>query len=78
MRCYLDKNAIKHFNRWSNQFQNESEENIKKYLKEEIIEYYYNGFLYGSDDVLINIKKFLKNPSELNFKETAISMRKDL
>ena len=79
MRCLLNPKSLPHFQIEDKHiYKLKTSEAIKKYAKEKIIEYYYNGFLYASDNVLVNIKQFLQNPSELNFTKTAVSMRKDL
>jgi hypothetical protein len=54
-----------------------SQEEILKYAKTKLIELYYDAFLYASDDVLKKIKQFIDNPTQSNFMQTAISIRKD-
>lgn len=51
---------------------------IKKYIDEKLVEHYYNSILYASDNVLKSLKQFMKKPTESNFVETAMAMRKDL
>ena len=54
------------------------EDEIQKYAKNKVTEYYYNSILYASDQVLMGIKQFIDNPSESNFMKAAVAMRKDL
>ncbi|MGA2919117.1 hypothetical protein [Methanoregula sp.] len=57
---------------------NKTKEEIQELATEKLIEFYYNSFLYGSDDVLVSIKNFIQNPDERKFTETAVAMRKEL
>lgn len=41
-------------------------------------EYYYQSLLYSPDFVILELKKFIENPNQENFINTAKSMRKDL
>jgi hypothetical protein len=79
MRCILKPEIVGQFNIEDPNIQNlKKGEEVKKYLNEKLIEFYYNSFLYASDEVLIKMKDFMEHPTETNFMETAISMRKDL
>ena len=51
---------------------------IKKHVKEKLVEHYYNSILYASDNVLKMLKQFIDNPTDSNFIKTAVEMRKDL
>jgi len=83
MRCILDPTALNQFG-----FSNKDEINLNKikdntekiivYAKSKLKEYYYNSFLYASDDVINEINNFIKTPDEDNFIKTANAMRKDL
>jgi len=64
-----------------NQFifeKNESHSTTKEHENEKVIEYYYNSLLYATDEVLIHLKEFIRDPNENTFAETAIAMRSDL
>jgi len=50
----------------------------REHEKNKIVEYYYNSLLFSSDDVIICIKKFLQEPNQTTFTETAIAMRNDI
>jgi|GEM_PF-3589169 len=79
MRCFLKPNITKQFQIDDPSFPfNASESEKKDYAINKIIEFYYNSLLYASDDVLFCIKKFIRNPSEHAFIETAIAMRYDI
>lgn len=47
-------------------------------LKDELKAEWNNMILFASDEVLTKMHKFLENPSQNIFRETAIAMRKDL
>ncbi len=79
MRCILKPENIGQFDIPDPNIHNlKNCEDVKTYTKQKLIEFYYNSFLYASDDVLTKLKEFIENPTEINFAETAISMRKDL
>ena len=79
MRCIIKPENANQFNINDPNIQNlKNEKEIKKYAKTKLIEFYYNSLLYASDEVLRKIKQFIDNPSEPNFIQTAIVMRKDL
>jgi hypothetical protein len=64
-----------------NQFifeKNEIQSTTKECENEKVIEYYYNSLLYATDEVLICLKEFIRDPNENAFSETAIAMRNDL
>jgi len=70
MRIFLKPQNLHHFNLDDHNFTNHKivhsmkDDEIKKYSKEKITEFYHNGFLYAPDDVMKAIKYFLENPSE--------------
>jgi len=79
MRCILNPGNLNHYSiKDPNVYKLKSDNEVKEYEKKALTEIYYNSLLYASDDVLKNMKKFMENPTETNFMETAISMRKDL
>ena len=79
MRCVLKPENVNQFHMEDPNIQHlKNKESIKKYALTKLTEYYYNSILYASDDVLIKIRQFIKNPSEINFVKTAIAMRRDL
>jgi hypothetical protein len=64
-----------------NQFIFEKEESrstTKEHENEKVIEYYYNSLLYATDEVLVHLREFIRDPNEKTFAETAIAMRNDL
>ena|GEM_PF-686199 len=78
MRYIVDPENTKQFNIDNPHLQSlKSQEEIMKYAKTKLIEFYYDAFLYASDDVLKKIKQFIDNPTQSNFMQTAISIRKD-
>lgn len=79
MRCVLKPENVNQFHIEDPNIQNlKDEEQVKKHVMTKLIEFYYNSILYASDEVLRKMKQFMDNPSESNFMETAIAMRKDL
>ncbi len=50
----------------------------KEDLKDELVTEYENMILFASQEVLIEIHKFIRNPSQPNFIDIAVAMRKDL
>lgn len=79
MRCVIKPENANQFNIDDPNIQKLKNENeIKEYAKNKLIEFYYNSLLYASDEVLGKIKQFIYTPSESNFIQTAIEMRKDL
>ena len=79
MRCLLKPESLPHFQMEDQKiYLIKNRIGIQKYAKEKITEYYYNGFLYASDNVLLNIRIFLQKPTEFNFTKTAVAMRQDL
>lgn len=73
MACSLDINKKKYFSL------NEQQEikSEQEYL-EEITEYYYHSVLYSSDNVLLAIKTFIRDPNKINYINVAKEMRKEL
>jgi|SRR5208337_4069100 len=57
---------------------NKTKEEIQELAAEKLLEFYYNSFLFASDDVLASLKNFIQNPDERKFTETAVAMRKEL
>ena len=55
-----------------------SADQIKGIYYEKIEANYIFAYLYASNDVLKKIKAFLDNPTQINYLETAKTMRKDL
>jgi hypothetical protein len=51
---------------------------IRKFAKERLIEFYYSALFFCPDYVLVAMKEFIKNPTEKNLMKCAIDMRKDL
>jgi len=49
-------------------------EDLKKELEMEWVK----SWLFASDDVVINLKKFILNPNNANYGKTVLAMRKDL
>ncbi|MDP3765935.1 MAG: hypothetical protein Q8R04_05465 [Nanoarchaeota archaeon] len=79
MRCVLKPENLNQFHiEDQNMTKLKSREEIREYAKAKLMEFYYADVLYAPDDVLIKIRQFMKNPSEINFVKTAIAMRKDL
>jgi len=78
MRCILKPENINQFNIDDPSMQRLKGKEVENYARAKLIEYYYNSILYASDDVLSMLKEFINNPSESNFFEVAIAMRKDL
>lgn len=79
MRCILKPENVNQFHIEDSNIQNlKDDKEVKEYAKKKLIEFYYHSLLYASDEVLMKIKEFMRNPTETNFMETAISMRKDL
>ncbi|MDO8633743.1 MAG: hypothetical protein Q7K34_00430 [archaeon] len=79
MRCVLKPENMNQFNIHDPHMQSlKKKEEIKKYAMEKLTEFYYNSILYASDGVLRKFKQFMIEPSEYNFMESAIAMRKDL
>ncbi|MDD5182372.1 MAG: hypothetical protein PHC66_04365 [Candidatus Nanoarchaeia archaeon] len=79
MRCVLKPENVNQFCIDDSYIQRlKSDEAIKKYATAKLTEFYYNSVLYASDNVLRRFKQFMNMPSEHNFMETAIAMRKDL
>jgi len=79
MRCVLSPGNVNQFRINDPNIQKlKNREEVEEYVKEKLIEFYYNSVLYASDEVLISIKGFIEEPNETNFMKTAIAMRKDL
>ena len=79
MRCVLKPENVNQFHIDDPNILNlTNKQEIKKYAITKLTEFYYNSILYASDDVLRKFKQFMNQPSESNFMETAIAMRKDL
>ena len=80
MRSYLSPESVSrgYFHFADKSVVNLSGELLKTRLMENIKEIYYEILLYASDDVILSIKSFIKNPSEQSWLDTIISMRKDL
>ncbi|EKE21893.1 MAG: hypothetical protein ACD_7C00096G0010 [uncultured bacterium] len=73
MSCSLDYENRKYFS-----IQKDFETSSKDYYLNCVKEYYYQSILYSPDFVLIELKKFIKNPNKENFICTARAMRRDL
>lgn len=79
MRCLLKPESLKEFDIPDKRiYELKGNEEIKKFAKSRLIEFYYNSFLYASDEVLTEMKIFIKNPDENNFVKAAFVMRRDL
>ena len=79
MRCLLNPSSINQFEiNDPNHKSITEEEELVRYFKQKLEEFYYNSLLYASDDVLKNIKRFINSPNEENFFRTALAMRRDL
>ena len=79
MRCFLKPENLSQFTiEDTNMTKLKNTKEIREYAKSKLMEFYYVDVLYAPDDVLIKIRQFIKNPSEINFVKTAIAMRKDL
>ena len=79
MRCVLTPENVYLFEFEGKSFPgNRSSSEIKELAEKKLNEYYYNTFLYASDDVLFNLKNFILSPDEKKFTETAVAMRKEL
>jgi len=79
MRCVINPEKTQHisFVGWKIP-DNKTKEEIHELAAEKLIEFYYNSFLFASDDVLASLKNFIQNPDEKKFTETAVAMRKEL
>lgn len=73
MACALDIEKKKYFTINEQVEQKTSED----YLNQ-VREYYYHSTLYSSDEVILSLKGFIKNPCEENYVKVAQAMRKDL
>jgi hypothetical protein len=79
MRCILNPENAHLFEFEGNSFPGTRPTiEIKELAVKKLNEYYYNTFLYASDDVLFNLKNFILSPDEKKFTETAVAMRKEL
>jgi len=79
MRCVLNPEKAHLFSFDGMKFPgNKTTEEIQELAKEKLVEFYYNTFLYASDEVLTSLKNFIQNPDEKKFTETAVAMRKEL
>ncbi len=73
MSCGLDYENRKYFT-----IKKDYEATNKDYYLNCVREYYYQSLLYSPDFVILELKKFVKNPNQENFVSTAKAMRKDL
>jgi hypothetical protein len=73
MACVLDINKKRYF-AMNEQIPNKTSHDYLNQLKE----YYYHSILDSSDLVLIELKKFIIEPSKINYVNVAKSMRKEL
>lgn len=73
MACALDINKKQYFN-LSEQVPNLTQEDYIMQIKE----YYYHSILYSSDDVIINLKRFIEDPTKDNYVNVAKAMRYDI
>lgn len=73
MACVLDIKKRRYFN-----LQEQTANRTSKDYMSQIQEYYYQGVLYSSDEVILSIKKFILKPNKENYLKTALEMRKDL
>lgn len=78
MSIWLRPENRKHFLVDDKYIQNLDNKELKRHCLMKIEEYYYHSVLYASDEVLITIKKFLKNPNRENYVKTAKAMRMNL
>ena len=79
MRCALHPEHHNQFTTNDPVFQKlTAKHKVKKYSLLHVREFYYNSLLYASDEVLIKLKQFIETPTETNFMQTALAMRKDL
>ena len=79
MRCALEPKNYQQFDIEDPLFpRGKSDNHIKDYCMIKLKEFYYNSILYASDEVLKYQKLFLEDPSELNYFNAALAMRRDL
>jgi len=79
MRCLLKPESLQEFNIPDKRIYDlKGNEEVKKFARSRLLEYYYHSFLYASDEVLTEMKNFIKNPNENNFVKAAFVMRRDL
>ena len=55
-----------------------SDDELPGYALDKLREYAYHSLLYASDEVIIAIREFIKQPTRANYVSTAIAMRKHL
>ena len=51
---------------------------LKEHARKMLVSFYYESLLFYPDNILLNIKEFLKNPTKENLMLTAVTMKKDL
>jgi len=79
MRCVLKPENVAQFHINDPNIEKlKTTKDVQEYAQEKLCECYYSSLLYSSDEVLVNLKEFVENPTEANFTNTALSMRKDL
>ena len=79
MRMVMKPENIRHFNTTDPTVPSLTKpEDIKKFAKDRLVEFYYSAIFFCPDYVLSAMKEFIKNPNEENLMKTAITMRKDL
>jgi len=81
MRCVLRPESIGEFDIPDPRVREVKErdrDEIIRYANTRLVEFYYNSLLYSSDRVLLEMKDFIKNPTETAFMKTAVAMRKEL
>jgi hypothetical protein len=73
MACTLDIDKRRYFS-MQEQIPNLTSEDYMNQIKE----YYYHSILYSSDNVILSMKQFIKNPSKEAYITVAQEMRKEL
>lgn len=79
MRMVMKPENINHFNTHDPTIPKlTNAEDIRKFAKDRLIEFYYSAIFFCPDYVLAAMKEFLINSNETNFMKVAVAMRKDL
>jgi len=79
MRCVLKPESVREFNIVDKRvYELKERDKIRDFARTRLVEFYYNSLLYSSDRVLVEMKDFIKNPTETAFMRAALAMRKEL
>lgn len=78
MSFILDPKNREHFIMKRELPDNLSEDEIREHSKRQVTEYYYHSMLYATDNVLVALKKFIKESNRHNFLVAAKAMRQGL